>query len=141
MSFAKSVQANSRKVLWRVNNKCYEIAKALFVSIINFTPSPDNPGPFAMGHLADQWYPDEGDFSEELSGSTSPNGAGSLARVQAMKGGAFNGRDGKVTLTNNVDYAYRAEVLGWPASEGWSGKIGPYRMVARSIQIIKAKYT
>lgn len=139
--FAASVKANSRRLLAKVNKQCYQIAKELFTSIVNLTPSPDNPGPYAKGHLANQWYPEEGsDFSDELSSSTSSDGSGSLARINAMSGYAFNGRDGAVTLANNLSYAYRAEVLGWPVSDGWSGQIGPYRMVARSLQIIKARY-
>lgn len=141
MSFTSSLRANIKKALWKVNLKCYDIARELFESVVSLTPSPSHPGPYAWGHLANQWFPEEGkDFSEEMDGSISPTGAGSLARIKAMKGGAFNQKDGAVTLTNNVHYAYRAEALGWPASDGWSGKIGPYRMVALSIQMIGAKY-
>jgi len=140
--FAASVRSNSNKALARVNNKCYDIARELFSAVIAFTPSPSNPGPFAKGFLVDQWYPNEGqDFSEELSSTTSPNGEGSISRVQALRGMQFFGDDGAITLANNLSYAYRAEVLGWPSSDGWSGKIGPYRMVARALQLIKAKYT
>jgi hypothetical protein len=90
--------------------------------------------------LANQWYPDENDFSEELDNRLSPTGADSLARIRAMKGYVFNQRDGKLTLTNNLSYAYRVEALGWPVADGWSGQIGPYRMVALSIQLIAARY-
>lgn len=140
MGFAQSVKQNSRKVLHQVNQSAYGIAKELFSHVVKLTPSPSHPGPYAVGHLANQWYPSEGDFSEELDSRTSDTGADSLSRIASLKGGAFNMRDGVLTLTNNLSYAYRAEYLGWPASEGWSGRIGPYHMVSLSIQTVAAKY-
>lgn len=140
MKFSDSLRLNIKKALWRVNEASYQIAKELFESVVRLTPSPSNPGLTAYGLLANQWYPEENDFSEELDGRLSPTGADSLNRIRAMKGYAFNQRDGKVTLTNNLSYAYRAEALGWPVADGWSGQVGPYRMVALSIQQIAAKY-
>lgn len=140
-SFSNSLRANINKALLRVNGRCYDIAKELFTSIVRLTPSPSNPGHHAYGKLANQWYPEVGDgFSEELDGRLSDTGADSLARIQAMRGTAFNKQDGAVTLTNNLSYAYRAEALGWPVKDGWSGQVGPYRMVALSLQAIAAKY-
>lgn len=141
MKFSDSLRLNIKKTLWRVNLASYKIARDLFESVVIRTPSPFNPGQYADGHLANQWYPEEGDFSEELDSRTSPMGADSLRRIQAFKGYAFNQRDGKVTLTNNLSYAYRAEALGWPKSDGWSGQVGPYRMVALSIQLIAAQHS
>ena len=143
MKFADSLRANTKKVLLEVNQKSYNIARDLFATVVAFSPSPSNPGPFADGYLVNQWYPENGkDFSDELGpdSDTSPNGQSSKSRIAALKGYKFNGRDGTVTLTNNTHYAYRAEALGWPEDEGWSGKIGPYRMVARAIQLIGVKY-
>lgn len=141
MSFAASIKANSTKLLHDVNSKVYQIAKELFTKVVSLTPSPSNPGPYATGHLVNQWYPEEGDyFSEELDSNTSPIGSGSISRISGLKGVQFFAKDGKLTLTNNLSYAYRAEVLGWPEGEGWSGQIGPYRMVAKAIQAIAAKY-
>ena len=140
MKFSDSLRANIKKTLLRVNEASYKVARELFDSVVYLTPSPTHPGPHAHGMLANQWFPEENDFSEELDNRLSPTGADSLARIQAMKGYVFNGRDGKLTLTNNLSYAYRAEALGWPVADGWSGQIGPYRMVALSLQLIAAKY-
>lgn len=141
MGFASSIRMNARRMMLDVNSKAYQIARELFTKIVHFTPSPSNPGPYAAGHLANQWYPDVGgNFSEELSSELSAEGAGSIARIAALRGVEFYQKDGKLTLTNNLHYAYRAEALGWPREDGWSGTIGPYRMVARSIQSILAKY-
>lgn len=139
--FAASVKMNVIRLQADVNRKVYKIARELFTKIVNFTPSPTNPGPYAAGHLVNQWYPDSGDnFSDELSSDTDSMGSGSLMRIQSLSGVEFYQKDGKLTLTNNLSYAYRAEALGWPREDGWSGTIGPYRMVARSIQAIAAKY-
>lgn len=139
--FASSVRMNTRRLLLDVNAKIYKVARELFIKAVNFTPSPSNPGPYADGLLVNQWYPEEGDyFSEELGSDVSPNGAGSITRILALRGTQFYQKDGKLTLTNNLSYAYRAEALGWPREDGWSGTIGPYRMVARAIQAISAKY-
>ncbi len=142
-TFADSVRANTRKIMRTVNAQCLTIARELFLSIISLTPSPNHPGPYAAGWLANQWYPELGsDFSEELGGDLDAAGGGSITRVEAMLGNAmvFLEQDGSVTLTNNLPYAYRAEAVGWPAHDGYKGDIGPYRMVAKSIQAIVAKY-
>lgn len=144
MKFSKSLRANIDKVLWRINVKCYMLADELFTSVVQLSPSPSHPGPYAYGWLANQWYPDTNGFSEELDSRQSDTGADSLSRIHEMfartRGSIFDKRDGNITLTNNLSYAYRAEALGWPESEGWSGQIGPYRMVALSIQQIATKY-
>lgn len=138
--FATSIQLSTTKILAKVNEQVYRIAWELFTNVVKFTPSPSNPGPHAKGLLANQWYPKAGSASSEKSIATSGTGAGSLSRINAMMGGKeFLGKDGKLTLTNNMDYAQRAESEGWPRPK-WSGKIGPYMMAARSLQATVAKY-
>lgn len=146
LSFTASLMANIAKVEQGINDKCYKISRELFLEVVKRTPSPSNPGRFAEGLLANQWYPKEDEFSSEEGSSISDTGAQSKSRIRAMRGTAFLRKNGKVTLTNNIDYAYRAEVLGWPSKDGWSGKSGsdgkggPYRMVALSLQLIAARY-
>lgn len=150
MSWKTIVHRASTEVLAKINLTCYEIAWELFTSVVKLTPSPSNPGKYSKGLLANQWYPSENSASSARSSSLSSNGSNSLDRINALaKGGtAFYTKDGVVTLTNNVEYAYRAEVLGWPKPQ-WRGEDGdagfggggkPYRMVARSLITISAKY-
>jgi hypothetical protein len=141
MGFGASVLANGQKLLEKTNDKCLAIAKELFVSIVNLSPSPIHPGSWADGLLVNQWYPAVGSFSNQVGTSTSPYGAESIARIYNLTDNstAFKGKDGMVTLSNNVSYAYRAEALGWPADEGWTGKVGPYLMVAKSLQAVSAR--
>lgn len=139
-NFAQSIRLNSRAIMAQVNDKCYEIARELFTSIVNLTPSPTNPGDTAEGLLVNNWFPVDGSsFSDAKSSAKSPYGSASLARIKALTGRQFLRKDGTVTLSNNLSYAYRAEVLGWP-QPAWSGSVGPYRMVAKSLQKVSAKY-
>jgi hypothetical protein len=140
-AFSDSLKANSAKLLETINNKCYDRAFELFNMVISLTPSPEHPGPWAKGLLANQWYPNNGpDFSAEVGSATSDDGSESRQRlVTELLGTEFEGKDGVVTMANNLPYAYRAEKLGWPTPQ-WSGSIGPYAMVSMSIQYIAAKY-
>lgn len=138
--FAASVRNSSTKALKQVSKQAAEVTKFLFNRVVEYTPSKANPGPFADGYLANQWFTGYGGyFSEEMDSSVSPFGANSLSRIAALSDGMFYGRDNSITLTNNVHYSGLAEKYGWQEPE-WSGSIGPYRMVARAIQTTKAKY-
>lgn len=140
-SFMASLATNILRVKQEVNDKVITISIELFLSIVAKSPSPSNPGDHAVGLLANQWYPAFNGFSEEKDDSKSSNGQASRSRITALRGTKeFFGKNATLTLTNNIKYAYRAEMLGWPQSDGWSGKVGPYRMVALSLQAIKAKY-
>lgn len=146
LNFSASIDRNIQNIKQKVNDRIYAISIDLFRLIVSKSPSPANPGPYASGLLANQWYPKLGDFSREVSDSTSNSGAASLARIASLRGGrGFFDRDNVLTLSNSVDHAYRAEYIGWPESEGWSGKSGgdrrggPYRMVALSLQEIAAR--
>lgn len=133
--FMADLARNIQRLKVEVNQKVYSIGIELFLRIVERTPSPTNKGYFAKGLLVNQWYPTDGpSFSSNLGSSISPNGADSVARIKALRGGIqFVGKDGKITLVNNVPYAYQAEMLGWAAT-------GPYRMVALSLQEVAARH-
>jgi hypothetical protein len=142
--FAKSVATNIAKLKARVNAQCYQLARELFTSIVVLSPSPGNPGPFADGLFANQWYPSDGpEFSSEVGTSEAQAGDESLLRIATIldpdNGKQFFEKDGAVTMTNNLPYSSLVETWGWPFPQ-WTGRSGPYRMVALSIQAIAAKY-
>lgn len=141
MDFTESIRRNIAKAKQDINDQVYKISIELFLSIVRRTPSPSNKGFKAKGLLANQWYPKAGSgFSSDVGTAISDTGAGSIIRIHALKGGReFYGRNGRLSLTNNLDYAYRAEMLGWPQPI-WSGSVGPYRMVASSLFEIAARY-
>jgi hypothetical protein len=148
LSFVQQIEANNVKAMEAVNKKCYDVAKELFTMIVDKTPSPIHPGPWAKGQLVNNWFPIDGaDYSTETTEVLSDFGADSLARIsQIGRGEQFLFKDGTVTISNNLPYAVRAEEIGWPPPE-WSGKSGsdghggPYRMVSLSIQYISNKYS
>lgn len=138
--FSDSLKANSDKILARVNNRCYAIARELFSLTVEYTPPSAAPGKWAQGLLINQWYPSNGSgFSSSLTNAKDKSGSGSLSRIKALSGTEFLGRNGSVTLANNLSYAYRAEKLGWPTPQ-WTGTVGPYAMVAKSLMVVGAKY-
>jgi hypothetical protein len=71
-SFLASLDRNILRVKQEVNDKVYRISIELFLAIVARTPSPANPGDYAKGLLANQWYPKLGDFSDEVGTDKSP---------------------------------------------------------------------
>lgn len=131
--FGDSVNLNCQKILERIDKKCYSIAWNLFTTIVHATP-------VLKGELINNWFPLAGNsFSSEITSSLSLSGSGSLTRINALVNSKqFYGKDGVMTMTNNLSYAANAEYLGWPAPQ-WSGKVGPYRMVGMSLAKIAAE--
>lgn len=135
--WAQNIRLAINKIELDVNNGCYKIARELFLKIVQNTPSPVQRGAkYAKGALVNNWYPLRGNgFSSDSTEDLSPYGEGSISRIKAVVGGGaeFFKKDGSFTLSNNLDYAYQAEALGWQ-------KTGPYAMVSLSIQEISARY-
>lgn len=129
LSFAVDLKAKCDKMLAEVDRQCQHIAFMLFTSIVIETP-------VLTGKLCNNWFPGVGtDFSSEITNLADTSGGGSKARIYSILGqGTFLGKDGALTLANNLDYAYRAEVLGWPKEDGWSGRVGPYAMVDKAMK-------
>src|SRR6202008_2708699 len=141
MGFADDIFKFRDKALLAASSKLNNIVEELFTSIVVLSPSPSNPGKFAKGLLANQYYTSVGanNFSTEVSLSVNDYGIESLSRIKAMVAdNPFLGKDNVVTLTNNTEEAYHAEILGWPAGSGangwkWSGNSLPYKMVSKSV--------
>lgn len=147
MSFASDIKAFQEKALLAANKKTTAAIEELFTTAVVESPSPAGQGEYSKGLLANQWYSMIGGFSSALTSATNPNGADSLSRIKATLASLpFYGKDNVVTLTNNTNYAYRAEVLGWPLGEGtngwhWSGRVGGYGMIAKSVAKVKGTYS
>lgn len=120
MDFAASVRANCDKKLLEINTKCYAIVFKLFTSIVYRTP-------VKTGLLKNSWYTmADKTFSTTVGSTPNSQGMDSLARISSLKQSeSFLGKDGVVTMANNQDYAYKAEMTGW-------ARTPPYRMVALS---------
>lgn len=146
MSFLLDIEAFKDKALLAASTSANRITEEFMTKVVENTPTKQI-GNYAKGLLINQWYPSpDGQFSTAVSGTINVNGSDSLSRIKStIASNAFLGKDGVITLTNNLGYAYRAEKLGWPQGEGsdgwvWSGRQGPYAMVAKSIVYIQGKY-
>ena len=156
-SFAESILRDVEQVKEDINKEVIQKFVSLATDIVNYTPSPSWIGQiksysssspeFSDGLLANQWYVAENSISSELSSTKSSNGADSLRRIEeSTKYKTFYGKDGMLSLANNVDYAYRVETLGYPEGKTdgktswkyWNGShLIPYAMVEKSL--IKAR--
>ena len=143
-SFAASVSANKLKIELEINKKCYEISRELFLQIVELTPTKVGPvhGPYATGVLSNNWFPVDGPgYSTDEVDTRVPNGQASVDRIKTLQGTQFFRKDGEVTLSNNIKYAYRAEYAGWPEADNprWKGA-KPYHMVSLSLILVSARY-
>ncbi len=126
-----------------VNNKCYAIAKELFNLVIDKSPSKEINSKWAKGVLKNNWLVNEGSaFKDGYPRAGDQSGSGAKQEVASLSGLAFYGKNGTITFSNNLPYAYRAEKLGWPVEDNplWKNNIGPYAMVSTSLTIVAAKH-
>lgn len=126
MGFADSMKKSVDKITQQINDKVLETATELFSEIVRETP-------VRTGLLINNWFSGVGAYSTAKTNVHDTTGAGSLLNIESLlQSDAFKGQDGWVSLSNNLDYAYRAEHLGWPTPQ-WSGRVGPYKMVENSM--------
>lgn len=142
MSFLDDIKAFKEQALQDVSQATNAIVYDLFTEVVARSPSPSNPGVFAKGLLANQWWTETGGaYSPSLTSATNSMGIDSLSRISKMLAQQpFLKHDNSVSLTNNTEEAYYAEVLGWKPPI-WSGRTGPYMMVASSVSAILNKYS
>lgn len=146
MGFASDIRAFVEKAEKSMSDNTNKIVQDLFIAAVNYSPSPSNPGPYAIGLLANQWYASVSFPDLSLTSSTSPNGADSLSRIMALKdSNAFLGKDNTVYLSNNTEEAYYANRLGWQKGQGTNGWIWAgapaYYMTDKAVNYIQGVYT
>lgn len=128
-AFADSVRASVEKTKLKVDYTVTLIAQDLFKEIVYMTPVLD-------GYLINNWFTKVGGgFSTATSPIPDQSGGGSLLNISSMfQQKPFYGKDGVVTMANNLPYAYRIEYLGWSRMKA------PYGMVRISLGKVAAKY-
>jgi len=146
MSFESDILAWADKALNKASDNTAQVFSELATATVTYSPNkPD--AVYSKGLLINQWYPAIGNTPSANKGSsTNLTGAESLSRIKdilAQK--PFLGKDNTLSLANNIDYAYRADKLGWPMGEGtngwlWSGRVGPYNMTSLALQQTIGKY-
>jgi len=143
-SFADSIKKNIAEVKQEVNTKINKLFVFVGEGIVFRGPSSYLRGPYSDGLFTNQWYPQLGSgYSSSLTSQKSHEGLGSITRIReiALESKEFLGKDGSITLTNNVWYGPRIEYLGWPKDTPgyrWKGA-GAYHMVSFTLQDVAAK--
>jgi hypothetical protein len=138
MGFGDSVRASANKMKQQLNDKATEIAVELYEKTVELTPvgSPTNK---KHGELKNNWFVGIGSVNKSYTPNFDDNGTASLFRIYSIrKSNAFLGKDNVVTLTNTVDYGFRAEYAGWPSPK-WNNTL-PYAMMRNALTIVSTKY-
>lgn len=142
MGFADSVGKTAKKMQTEVNDKTLAIAADLFTTIIQKTPIGTSD---TRGQLINNWHVGfgVGKYNRSRTSSFNVSGIASYNEVAKLRTSKeFLGKNGEVSFSNSVSYAFRAEYAGWPAPK-WSGKIQPgmsYGMIRNSLTAVAAKY-
>jgi len=136
MAFGASIKAFGDKTKREVNDKIVEIAMELFTEIVKETPVD-------KGVLINNWYTGTGSqynnsYNENMTDRSGMASYGQIATLRSYKG--FLGTDSTVSMSNSTPYAFRAEYAGWPQADGWSGRVGPYAMIAKAFIQVVPKY-
>lgn len=147
MGLASDIKTFRDKALQKASDNTNNVFRDLGTLNVRFSPSPSNPGPYALGLLVNQWYFSVGSPDTSVTTSTSSTGTDSLSRLDAfLSTNPWLGKDATAYITNSTEEAYYADVLGWAKGKGtngwaWSGNSGPYMMRQQSIQYILGAYS
>lgn len=140
MSLSQGISKFATKATIQASSSTNKIVREYFVKHVDYSPSKNSTPEayYSQGTLINNWFPSVGKSpSKSVDSTQDHSGSASIGRIDAMLAqNPFWGNDNKVTLSNNVSYAYRANYLGWPrgldADSGWnwSGNVGPYMMTS-----------
>ena len=143
MGFADNLKKNIQSVQHQVNNSIVETAQQFGNKLLDYSPLGADAlymGAYAKGLFINSWYVGENNFDPTVGTSPDPSGSASKSRISGLKGSqVFLNKDGYISFSNNLSYAYRVEVLGWPSGTdsvsgwSWTGSVGPYAPVRNSI--------
>lgn len=142
MGFGASIARAATKMKKQTNAAVIVRAIDLFSTITYRTPIGTST---TKGQLINNWQLGigAGKYNRTTTSSFKVSGINSLNQIAKLKTSTeFLGKNGEVSFSNSVSYAFRAEYAGWPAPK-WSGRIQPgmsYGMVRNSLTAIAAKY-
>lgn len=146
MSFADEMKAFQKLALTEMSDGMNLAGSDFFQEAVAKSPTKPEAN-YAQGYLKNNWYTSVGETaSSDVGSAPDTNGYASLSRISnTFKSNPFYGKDNLVSLSNNTEQAYFADVLGWPSGLGtngwvWSGRVGPYNMTAHSVNYLLARY-
>lgn len=138
MSLSHGISKFATKATIQASNSCNKIVEEYFVKHVTLSPKEPTAA-YAKGLLINSWFPAIGKSPSMIVGKVANmEGTDSIMRIKAIVAqNPFWGNDNTVTLANNLDYAYRADKVGWPRFDAtnkttwnWSGNVGPYMMTS-----------
>lgn len=143
--FSDHLRKNIDRVLTETNYKLTHVAYTLFTKIVHNSPHVGD-GPYVEGHFVANWFPAVNSYDSTITSAKS-DGNDSIARIENLvkDSKAFYRKDGFLTLSNNLNYAVRVEVAGWPAGKDpisgwtWTGLRRVYAPVQTSFTAIKGQ--
>lgn len=134
MSFAEDIRKFVEKSNKEISKNITDTAQQLFTKVVDYSPSyvGTPQAQFSKGELINNWFPFVNSMSTGIETSFSDTGESSRMRINSIPADSFDKKDGYIALTNNTQWAYRAEYLGWEAPT-WSGRVGAYAMVRKAM--------
>lgn len=134
-SFLDGLKKNIDKTLSDTNKACNEIAETTFKITVGISPTQPF-AKYAQGQFINNWFPAVNGYDGSITGALSFDGADSRARIDSIvpNATAFFGKDGFISMSNNLSYAYNVEVTGWKT-------VGPYAPVRNTITFMVGKYS
>ncbi len=136
MGWASGIKSKMEQQKSQTNEAVIDTVELFGKLLIENSPTqPD--AVHSTGLFKNSWYVSVNEFDPSIGTVPDSSGSGSLARLDELKSvDWFKTRDGFISFTNNLDYAYRVEYLGWP-SPTWSGTVGAYAPVRNSVIALK----
>jgi hypothetical protein len=138
--FAESVRIQIERVKKEVDAKCYAIFADLASTVIHNCP-------VLRGNLINDFWPAsntynlttqtpiDADFNSTIGPHSDVTGSGSLSRIQDVKNlNTFYGKDGFLSFSTSVKYAFKIEYLGW------SSRKAPTGFIRNSLTQVAAKH-
>lgn len=111
-SFYEQVKASVERTLKKIDTACYRISKKLFYQVIYNAP-------VLRGNLVNDFWVASNSYDTRrlttgaINAYSDVTGSGSMARVDnAAFSKTFYRKDGFLSMSNSVDYAYEIEYLG-----------------------------
>lgn len=149
MSFAASIKAFEEKALLKANKNVSIAFQYLGTQSVDLTANGKiNIGGHSNGDIANNWHWSVGAPNIVIPNGPDITGSASLARIQSFATSmAFYRQDNIVYLNNVMNYAYRADKVGWPMGRGtngwfWSGRVPVgYGFVGQAVNNLKGKYS
>jgi len=145
MGFASNIRAFQIKAVGKASQNTNNAVESVFTDTVVL--SPIQPvAQYSTGLLKNSYYAKIGGFDLTVGTVPDASGSASLSRIKAMLAlNPFLGKDNIVTLTNSVEEAYRADVLGWPAGQGtngwvWSGRVQAYGFRSHAVNNFRGRY-